>query len=237
MSPRLSYDEIAKQNVAKLLDYAVKHLYLEDYDVIYVQNQLLDALKLTEPTDSDKIGDYDFYEVMDSLSSYAVRKKIIDENQKLLFETRLIGYCMPTPSKVVDMFDDIASYDGPKAACDMLHTLGIDSAYLRKKTSIKTLSGNTTAKEARLSLQSTSPNPKKHPNKYALPKRQRPVIPSALCVRKISDLRATPLWLLVKPYAPSHSNSTERIGLCSSRRTVTLINTSSRCAKNIDLCA
>lgn len=60
MSPRLSYDEIAKQNVAKLLDYAVKHLYLEDYDVIYVQNQLLDALKLTEPTDSDKIGDYDF---------------------------------------------------------------------------------------------------------------------------------------------------------------------------------
>lgn len=83
MSPRLSYDEIAKQNVAKLLDYAVKHLYLEDYDVIYVQNQLLDALKLTEPTDSDKIGDYDFYEVMDSLSSYAVRKKIIDENQKI----------------------------------------------------------------------------------------------------------------------------------------------------------
>ena len=68
MSPRLSYDEIAKQNVAKLLDYAVKHLYLEDYDVIYVQNQLLDALNLTEPTDSDKIGDYDFYEVMDSLN-------------------------------------------------------------------------------------------------------------------------------------------------------------------------
>jgi len=186
MSPRLSYDEIAKQNVAKLLDYAVKHLYLEDYDVIYVQNQLLDALKLTEPTDSDKIGDYDFYDVMDSLSSYAVRKKIIEENQKLLFETRLIGYCMPTPSKVVDMFDDIASYEGAKAACDMLHTLGIDSAYLRKKDLDKNIIWEHDCKRGKIIVTINLSKPEKTPEQVRLAKEAKTGYPKcALCAENL----------------------------------------------------
>ena len=129
--PRVSNEEIAKQNVKKLIDYAKNRLYLDSYDAIYVQNVLLDALKLTEPYDGE-IGKYNFYEVMDALSDYAVWKKIINANDKIQFETKLIGFCMPSPSKVVEMFDDIASYRGVKAACNMLYELGINSAYLRR---------------------------------------------------------------------------------------------------------
>ena len=129
--PKLSQEEAAKQNVKRLLDYAQAKLFLADYDVNYVQNVLLDALKLTEPFEGE-VGKYDFYEVMDALSSYAVKKGLIEEADKLLFETKLIGFCMPVPSRVVEMFDDISRYSGTKAATDMLFKLGEDSAYLRR---------------------------------------------------------------------------------------------------------
>ena len=93
--PRISFEEIAKQNVARLLDYAQNKLYLSDLDAIYAQNQLLDALGLTEPCEDIKLGSYDIYDVMSALSDFAVRKKIIDENAKSNFETKLMGYVMP----------------------------------------------------------------------------------------------------------------------------------------------
>lgn len=73
--PRISFEEIAKQNVARLLDYAQNKLYLSDLDAIYAQNQLLDALGLTQPCDEAKLETYDIYEVMNALSDFAVRKK------------------------------------------------------------------------------------------------------------------------------------------------------------------
>lgn len=133
MSPRISYDELAKQNVAKLLKYATEHLFLDDADYFYAQNQLLDALKIQQPGEYPDIIVGDIYDVVESLSAYAVRKKLIEENERLLFETKLIGYCMPAPSKVIETFDDIASYEGLDKACDYLHRLGIDSLYLRQK--------------------------------------------------------------------------------------------------------
>ena len=50
MSPRISYDELAKQNVAKLLKYATEHLFLDDADYFYAQNQLL--LKFSNPANT-----------------------------------------------------------------------------------------------------------------------------------------------------------------------------------------
>ncbi len=129
--PRLSLEDSAKQNVKRLLDYSVNTLYLQDYDYFYVQNILLDVLKLTEPFEGE-VGKYDFYEVMNSLSDYAVKKGLIDQNDKLLFETKLIGFCMPSPSRVVEMFDDISRYSGTKDATEMLYKLGEASAYLRR---------------------------------------------------------------------------------------------------------
>ena len=88
--PRISFEEIAKQNVARLLDYAQNKLYLSDLNAIYAQNQLLDTLGLSEPCAEAKLGSYDIYEVMSALSDFAVRKKIVDENSKANFETKLM---------------------------------------------------------------------------------------------------------------------------------------------------
>lgn len=132
MSPRISIDDVARQNVTRLLDYGEEKLYLDSYDRIYAANQLIDALKLTQPYEGEVKPNGDLYEIVGALSDYAIRKKLIEENDKLLFETRLIGYVMPTPSSVIERFDNTVRYSGMQKACEMLYRLGEDSAYLRR---------------------------------------------------------------------------------------------------------
>lgn len=225
MSPRISYDELAKQNVAKLLKYATERLFLDEADYFYAQNQLLDALKIQEPGQYSDIQVGDIYDVVENLSAYAARKKLIDENERRNFETKLIGYCMPTPSKVIETFDDIASFEGVDKACDYLHRLGIDSLYLRQKDFDKNIIGSTNRRAETSRSQSTFQNPKKRPNKCALQKRQRPVIQNAPFAPKTSALQATWLWRQDKQSAQSRLNLTAKIGLCSFHRTATSSNT------------
>ncbi|MGN0743922.1 MAG: galactose-1-phosphate uridylyltransferase [Christensenellales bacterium] len=182
MSPRVSFDELAKQNVARLLKYATQRLYLDDADYFYAQNQLLDALKIAEPGEYDDIEVGDIYDVVEALSAYAVRKKLIDENQRLLFETRLIGYCMPAPSAVVSTFDDVASYEGVDKACDYLHKLGIDSLYLRQKDFDKNIIWKHDAPRGDIVVTINLSKPEKTPEQVRLAKEAKTGYPKcALC--------------------------------------------------------
>lgn len=112
---RISYDNQAKQNVRYLIDFAQKKLYLDENDSLYAENALLDILGLTEPHEGE-IKSYEIYGVLSALCDYAVRKKIIEEHQRLLFEARLMGAVMPPPSKVIEMFDATAHYEGVQSA-------------------------------------------------------------------------------------------------------------------------
>ncbi|MEG2687637.1 MAG: hypothetical protein RSA24_00565, partial [Clostridia bacterium] len=75
MSPRISFDDTASQNIAKILSYATDNLFLQESDYIYAENQLLDLFKLSEPYKGE-IKQFEIYDVLDSLSEYAVRKKL-----------------------------------------------------------------------------------------------------------------------------------------------------------------
>lgn len=131
MSLRKSFEEIAKSNVANLVDYAVGNLGLDEADVVYVTNILLDMLKLTEPAPAPS-EDYDFYTTLGALSEYAVKKNICEEADRLLFETKLMGVLTPPPSKVIEKFDNIAAYEGSMKAAKWLGELSEKSAYIRR---------------------------------------------------------------------------------------------------------
>ena len=178
--PRISFEEIAKQNVARLLDYAQNKLYLSDLDAIYAQNQLLDALGLTEPCEDIKLGSYDIYDVMSALSDFAVRKKIIDENAKSNFETKLMGYVMPSPSQTVEMFDDEASYEGVEKACDFLCKLGFDSLYLRGKDYEKNIVWQHEGKRGNITVTVNLSKPEKTPEQVRLAKEAKTGYPKCV---------------------------------------------------------
>ena len=86
--------KLARINVANLVDYAVKYLHMDDADVIYATNTLLDMMGLTEPVE-EPAAKYDFYETLSALSAYAVRRGICREEDRLLFETRIMGALTP----------------------------------------------------------------------------------------------------------------------------------------------
>ena len=78
MSPRKSFEELAKINVANLVDYAVNNLHMDEADIVYATNTLLDMFRLTEPSDAP-VGKYDLYETLSALSAHAVRLKLCAE--------------------------------------------------------------------------------------------------------------------------------------------------------------
>lgn len=131
MSPRKSFEELARINVANLVDYAVKYLHMDDADVIYATNTLLDMMGLTEPVE-EPAEKYDFYETLSALSAYAVRRGICREEDRLLFETRIMGALTPPPSKVIETFDNIAAQSGSMKAAEWLGDLSERSAYIRR---------------------------------------------------------------------------------------------------------
>lgn len=131
MSPRKSFEDLAKINVSNLVDYAVKNLEMDSADVVYATNALLDMLALTEPADAPA-ENYDFYSSLSALSEYAVRKGICAESDRLLFETRIMGALTPAPSKVIEIFDNIAAHEGSMKAAAWLGELSEKSAYIRR---------------------------------------------------------------------------------------------------------
>ncbi len=166
---RISYENQAKQNVKKLVDYATKRLYLDDFDAIYAQNTLLDILKLSEPAEGE-IKDYEIYSVLDALSDYAVRIKLIEPAEKQLFESKLIGAVMPLPSKTVEMFDDTAAQSGSERACDMLFRLGEDSTYLRRPDLDKNIKWQHDCQKGRITVTINLAKPEKTPEQVRLAK-------------------------------------------------------------------
>ena len=131
MSPRKSFEELAKINVANLVDYAVNNLHMDEADTVYATNTLLDMFRLTEPSDAP-VGKYDFYETLSALSAYAVRLKLCAEEDRQLFETRIMGVLTPLPSKVIETFDNIAAQSGSMKAAEWLGDLSEKSAYIRR---------------------------------------------------------------------------------------------------------
>lgn len=166
---RISYDNQAKQHVRCLIDYAEKNLYLEEYDADYVENILLDTLGLSEPHEG-AIKDYNIYNVLNALCEYAVRKKLIDEAEMPLFETKLMGILTPAPSKVIELFDERAHYEGVESACNMLFKLGEDSAYLRRPDLDKNIVWEHNAKRGKIVVTINLAKPEKTPEQVRLAK-------------------------------------------------------------------
>lgn len=183
--PKISAEETAKLNVKRLVDYATRKLYLQEYDAVYVQNILLDVLKLTEPSESE-VGDYEFYAVLDALCDYAVKKGIISEPEKQLFETKLVGFCMPSPTRTIEMFDDVARFEGTKAATDMLFRLGEDSAYLRRPDLDKNIIWEDNCERGRIVITINLSKPEKTPEQVRLAKLAKGGYPKCmLCLENL----------------------------------------------------
>ena len=121
---------IAK-HVANLVEYAQDKLGLNYYDAVYAHNRLLAELKLTEPTTPDEVLPDFQTGIIDKIVEYAVEQGLADPKAKLLYETKIIGLVMPSPSLVMARFDALVRNQGIEAATDYLNDLSVNSNYIR----------------------------------------------------------------------------------------------------------
>jgi len=119
--------------VEDLLVYAQVHLSLNDENLVYCRNKLLDELRLPAPAD-DYVPDVETLgklnspqELLQELSSYAVKTKVIPAAEQKRLEYRLLDLVCPRPSEISAAFDERAAREGIRAACDFLQDYYVKS--------------------------------------------------------------------------------------------------------------
>lgn len=117
--------------ISELMLYAEEKLSLDADNKIYVKNLLLAELKVTEPY-GEVSSHRPIQQILDELTDYAVAEGLTNEQDKLLFETKIMGIVTPMPSDVIKKFDDLAADKGSMAATSFLFDLSAANNYIRK---------------------------------------------------------------------------------------------------------
>lgn len=118
--------------INQLIDYALSHNMVEEADVDYCANKLIDLFGEPEfervPGDEQPIS-----EIMAGLLAQAVKKGIIEDTvtQKDLLDAKIMDIVMPRPSEVVRTFVRLEEED-PRKATDWFYDLSIRSNYIHK---------------------------------------------------------------------------------------------------------
>ncbi|MGN0771381.1 MAG: galactose-1-phosphate uridylyltransferase [Christensenellales bacterium] len=156
----------------ELVAYAIDNLNLKSEDEYYVLNQLLDLFKLQSPGQAiTEYGDFQT-EIVDPLVNYAVDSGLIEPEQTILFETKLLGLVTPMPSAVVEEFDSVASSQDVKAATDWLFELSKANNYIRMPDINKNIKWEHKGKLGRIDVTINLSKPEKDPRQIALAKLQ-----------------------------------------------------------------
>lgn len=122
-------------SIENLLYYAQAHLLLDDLDVVYARNRVLDELKLTDyeeyEVDTDAIDALDKPDaVLLPIVNYAVESGIITEEQREYFGDKIMDIVTFRPSEVVDMFESLRSRSA-KRAFEWLYDYNVKSDYVK----------------------------------------------------------------------------------------------------------
>ena len=120
--------------VAKLMQYGRNTGLVAAEDEIYVTNQVLEALNLSEYEKPEQLPEkIELEEVLKEITDYAVEQHMIEDSvvYRDLFDTKIMGKLVPPPSVIISNFNELYQ-EGPKLATDYFYKLSQDSDYIRR---------------------------------------------------------------------------------------------------------
>lgn len=164
------------RSIKQLVDYGVRKKLIEESDIIYTTNILLDMLKLDsyeEPDTYDAIEtSEDLENVLNSILDYAVENKIIEEDSIVLrdlFDTKIMNVLVPKPSQVIKTFWE--KYEiSPKEATDYYYELSRASDYIRTYRIVKDKKWIASTEYGDMDITINLSKPEKDPKMIALAK-------------------------------------------------------------------
>ncbi len=159
-----------KLKLNQLVDYAKANISLRAEDESFVTNALLDMFSLGAPSQEHAAFEDFQTDVVDVIVNYAIENGMTKEEDRILFETKLLGIVTPSPSSIVDKFDAIAANGGIKDATDWLFKTSIANNYIRMPDIRKNIKWEHNGKFGKIEVTINLSKPEKDPKQIALAK-------------------------------------------------------------------
>ena len=127
------------KNINALVGYALAQGLIEEDDVIYTQNRLLELFSLDgfEKTLASQIPqtpEQDLEQILNEMLDFASEKNLFQDTgiqSRNLFDTKIMGCLLPRPSQVQEKFMELYKRS-PKEASDWFYKFSKDSNYIRR---------------------------------------------------------------------------------------------------------
>lgn len=123
------------ESVKKLICYALSHNLIDEYDVTYMTNKILEVIgadSYEEPKEEYESVDLDG--VLSDLTDYALKSGALKEDDPThrdLFDTKIMGALVQRPSEIIKKFYSLYE-TSPKAATDYYYNFSGDTNYIRR---------------------------------------------------------------------------------------------------------
>ena len=155
--------------ISQLIHFALEHNMIQEEDIDYSVNLLLDLLQLDD-IHLQKINEpvKECVSILEKILNYAVSKNIIEDQitAKDLFDTRIMNCIMPRPSEVHKTFKEKYKIS-PQNATDYYYNLSIASQYIRKNRTDKNIRFQQYYKYGLMEITINLSKPEKDPKEIA----------------------------------------------------------------------
>ncbi|MBQ8502861.1 MAG: UDP-glucose--hexose-1-phosphate uridylyltransferase [Clostridia bacterium] len=161
------------KSIKKLVNYALECGLIEQSDVIYSTNRILEILQLSEYEEpAEECVCESLEETLKEILDFAAEKGLIENDitNRDLFDTKVMSALVPRPSEVIDTFNRLYNELSPESATDYYYKLSCDTDYIRRYRIVKDLKWKTETKYGELDITVNLSKPEKDPKAIAAAK-------------------------------------------------------------------
>ena len=119
--------------IENLILYAIKNNLIEEDDVVFTKNKIVEILKIDDLKDAQATNELNLENILKDILDYACENNLINDNitERDLFDTKIMGALIDRPSNIRKQFFDKYKIS-PKDATDYYYKLSQDSDYIRR---------------------------------------------------------------------------------------------------------
>ncbi|WP_416151926.1 UDP-glucose--hexose-1-phosphate uridylyltransferase [Salipaludibacillus sp. HK11] len=158
------------ERLNELVHYALNKAMIDEQDVIFCKNQLMEILKLDEsvttPTPEKKAEHRALAEILDDILDWAATKGHLQNNtvtERDLLDTKLMAVFVSQPSEVTRSFRQIQHKDGVEAATAWFYEWNQDVHYIRRNRIAKNMNWKTPTDYGEIDITINLSKPEKDP--------------------------------------------------------------------------
>lgn len=156
------------ESVAGFLQESIALGDVDEMDVIYKRNRLLDLLGLTDYSEPKQIKKQNRLHYLDEMVEDAVKRSIIDDTlaEKEMLESKIMDVIIPPPSVINAKFNELFS-DSPKKATDYFYQLSKNNDYIKTRAIQKNIVYDSKTPFGELEITINLSKPEKDPKEIA----------------------------------------------------------------------